>query len=73
MTIEEVEAGEQKIGQEYVITKLVRVMLSGTRELKVGDVVKLYALATKDRYPEYELPNVPVALCLDSKVEVEEI
>jgi len=73
MTIDEVEENVQKIGQEYVITKLARVMLSGTRELKVGDVVKLYSLATKDRYPEYELPNVQVALCLASKVEVEEI
>ena len=75
MTIDEVEAGEQKIGQEYVITKLARVMLSGTRELKVGDVVKLHAFidgGDDGMFPEYDIPNAPHALCLASKVEVDE-
>ena len=73
MTIEEVEASKQKIGQKYIITKLSDEMLLMTRHLKIGDVVELVDLKDIDGevYVSYRVPS-PL-LCLADDLEVEEI
>ena len=73
MTIYEVEASKQKIGQKYVITKLSDGMLPGTRGLSIGDVVEFVNLIDVDgyMYAYYRIPSSP--LCLSGDLEVEEL